>query len=88
MSEFLENLVFEMAKDSEIATAQLFKEKYIDYDIDHSKVYKKIVNYRISKYGNSFNIRGVYIDRKRAKSNSDARKYQWRKRNGKVIQKF
>lgn len=77
-----------MAKDSEIASAQLFKAKYIDYNIDHTKVYKRIINYRISKYGNSFNIRGNYIDRSRIKSNAESRKYQWRKRNGKVIKRY
>lgn len=84
MNNFLEQIVFELAKDSEISTAQEFKARFYNYDINHSEVYKKVINYRISKYGNSFNSRYANVDRKRVKQNSEHRKYAWRKRNGKV----
>lgn len=51
--KLIEQTIFEELKDCCISNNYLRK-KYQGLDIDHNKVYRRIINYRISKYGSSF----------------------------------
>ena len=53
MTQFKENMIFQMFKDKCIGTAQKFKKEMKDkYNIDNVRdVYIKIVNYQVEKYG-------------------------------------
>ena len=82
---WMEHLVFTMEKDSDISTSKHFKEKYINFNIRHSEVYKAIVNYHIEKYGNSFNSRYTYHtkeDLKKLKEKAQ-RRASYRRNRGK-----
>ena len=50
----LEEKVFAELKDNYFGGIKDIKYKYRDYNIDFDRVYRRIINYRIDKYGTSF----------------------------------
>lgn len=52
--EYYEAKIFNELKDTSFAGINDIKKKYPNLDIDYYNVYRKILNYRIKKYGTSF----------------------------------
>lgn len=69
----LEEKLFAEIKDTSILSAENFKKKYKELNIDHSRVYRKIINYQIKKYGLSLNS-SSYINQEDYKKRSIAMK--------------
>ena len=53
--ELIEEIIFYNEKDIGVNTVNQLRLKYNDcgYDLDYSSIYRRIVNYRIAKYGTS-----------------------------------
>lgn len=51
---FLEEKVFNELKDVYFGGIKHLKSTYKEFDIDYDKVYRRIINYRIDKYGTSY----------------------------------
>lgn len=49
----LEQQIFDELKDTSIRSSKHFKTKYQGADIDFTRLYTKIVNYQIQKYGHT-----------------------------------
>lgn len=54
--QLLETQIYNELKDSAITGANYIRNKWEGLDIDYSKVYRKIVNYQVKKYGASLTI--------------------------------
>lgn len=78
--KLMEQQIFDELKDCCISNNYI-RLKYQGLDIDHNKVYRRIVNYRIKKYGTSFLIspaQGVIKttrEYRKINANSNVRKY-------------
>lgn len=57
----LEEKLFLELRDNPVASAENFKKKYKELNINHSRLYRKIINYQIKKYGSSLN-NSTYIN--------------------------
>ena len=60
--QLLEELVFENEKDTALICANRIRSKYQDYDLDFTKLYAKLVNYQIKKFGNPLGNPSVVIN--------------------------
>ena len=69
----LEEQLFAEIKDTSILSAENFKKKYKELNINHSRIYRKIINYLIKKYGLSLNS-SSYINQEDYKKRSIAMK--------------
>lgn len=69
----LEEKLFAEIKDTSILSAENFKKKYKELNINHSRIYRKIINYQIKKYGLSLNS-SSYINQEDYKKRSIAMK--------------
>ena len=49
--EFIENYLFEVFKDSIFKGSGEFRIILQNYDIDYTRLYVRIVNYQVKKYG-------------------------------------
>lgn len=49
--QLLEKLIFENEKDNALICAKRIKSKYQSYDLDFTKIYAKLINYQIKKFG-------------------------------------
>ena len=49
--EFIENYLFEVLKDSTFKGSGEFRRILQSYDIDYTRLYVRIVNYQVKKYG-------------------------------------
>lgn len=72
MTQFKENLIFQLFKDKPLGCSKRFKEnisKKFD-NIDYTRVYRKIINYQIETYGSELrnNSGTTYIRAFRDKS--------------------
>ena len=47
----LEQQIFDELKDSPLKNSEVFRKKYQGADIDHTRLYRRIVNYQIKTYG-------------------------------------
>jgi len=56
----LEEQLFNELKDKALVNSEVFKKKYKDIDIDHSRLYRRIVNYQVKKYGSTLDSSFVY----------------------------
>lgn len=54
-----EQELFDKLKDKYV-TCEYINGTYCDLDIDHSRLYRRIVNYKIKKYGSSFELKPSY----------------------------
>ena len=54
VKKVLEEKIFEELKDDYFGGIKDIKNRYKDYPIDHDEVYRRIINYRIKRYGTSF----------------------------------
>ncbi len=54
--QYFETVVFNDLKDSYFPGIKYIREKYGDLGIDCWEVYRRVVDYRIKKYGNSYMI--------------------------------
>lgn len=54
-NKFIEQAIFENEKDVGVNTCNQLRLKYnyLELDLDYTSIYRKIVNYRIAKYGTS-----------------------------------
>jgi hypothetical protein len=50
----MENKIFEELKDKFFEGIKYIKKTYKDENIDYKAVYRRIINYRIKKYGTSY----------------------------------
>lgn len=66
--KLLELQIYEELKDAPFPGINYLKKKYEGLDLDLSKIYRKIVNYQVKKYGESFTSKKywmLYSGRKR-----------------------
>lgn len=49
----LEEQIFNKEKDCSVVASDKFRKKYKDWRINHSRLYRRIVNYQVKKYGAS-----------------------------------
>lgn len=63
-TRLLEDKIFEELKDGYFGGISYIRLKYEGTDIDASKIYRRICNYRIAKYGSSTMISPKYIEKK------------------------
>ena len=49
--QLLENCIFNELKDSRFAGVNYIRTKYQGTDIDFTRLYRRIVNYQVKKYG-------------------------------------
>lgn len=49
--QLIEELIFENEKDQALICAGRIRNKYNKWDIDSARVYAKLINYQIKKYG-------------------------------------
>ena len=67
--QLIEKWIFNKEKDKALICAQNIKNKYINYDIDYSNLYAKLVNYQIKKYGRPLSnpkvVINLYFDKKK-----------------------
>ena len=54
--QLLERQIYNELKDSALTGAKYILNKYEGVNIDYSKLYRKIVNYQVKKYGYSLTI--------------------------------
>ena len=68
IKQYYEQVMFNELKDRPFDTLNYIRRKYPDYDtkynVDYSMVYKKIMDYRIKRYGTSFMPTSTYKKRK------------------------
>lgn len=75
----LENLIFNDLKDSSFPGANYIRRKYQGLDIDFTRLYRRIVNYQINKYGTNLYKANCFKTReefKKAKRRAVQRKYE------------
>ena len=54
IKELHEEQVFNDMKDIYFGGVRELKKRYGDFDVDFTKVYRRIINYRIKRYGTSY----------------------------------
>ena len=59
--KLIESQIFNELKDSAITGANYLRNKYEGADIDYSRLYRRIVNYQVKKYGHSLTIEAKKI---------------------------
>ena len=52
----IEQQIFNELKDSPMTGVNYIRNKWQGLDIDYSRLYRRIVNYQVKKYGNSLTI--------------------------------
>lgn len=57
----LEEKLFKELKDNAVVNSEKFRKKYKDVDIDHFRLYRRIINYQIKKYGCSLESDFVHV---------------------------
>lgn len=69
IQEFKEELLFNKYKDTKICNSDYLRCRYNDPDIDLTRLYTRIVNYQIDKYGSNLAYKGAqgldYVDTKK-----------------------
>ena len=69
IQEFKEELLFNKYKDTKICNSDYLRCRYNDPDIDLTRLYRRIVNYQIDKYGSNLAYKGSqgldYVDTKK-----------------------
>lgn len=70
-NKFIEQAIFENEKDVGVNTCNQLRLKYnyLKLDLDYTSIYRKIVNYRIAKYGTS-RLAEEYIFEQKIKLNN------------------
>ena len=67
--EFKEELLFNKYKDTKICNSDYLRSRFHDADIDLTRLYTRIVNYQVDKYGCNLAFKGSqgidYADTKR-----------------------
>lgn len=83
--EFKEELLFNKYKDTKICNSDYLRSRYKDTDIDITRLYTRIVNYQVDKYGCNLAFKGTqgvdYADTKRDIT-KDKKKNKRGKNNG------
>lgn len=54
----LEEQIFNLEKDNSVVSSDRFRKKYKGWKINHSRLYRRIVNYQVKKYGTSLDNAG------------------------------
>lgn len=66
--QYYEQVIFDNLKDTPFDALNYIKKTYKDYDkkynVDYTMVYKRIMDYRIKKYGTSFMPTSTYKRRR------------------------
>ena len=76
--KYLEQQIFDELKDSPLKNSEVFRKKYQGADIDHTRLYRRIVNYQIKTYGSTLDAhipKRKYQDKERINTNARMRKY-------------
>lgn len=74
--KLIENQIFNELKDCHFSGAKYIQNKWDGLDIDYSRVYRRIINYQVKKYGESLTYRSSF---KNGMSKEEARKVTIRK---------
>lgn len=86
MKKVLEEKIFNELKDCYFGGKKDMISRYKDYQVDYDDIYRRIINYRIEKYGTSFvtkPTKDFYVSRKEYIKRADRRRqarYSRRKR--------
>lgn len=76
-----EEILFNEIKDSELVSAEYFRIKHKDKDVDYTRLYRRVNNYQIKKYGSSLSCRCDFMtkeEREKASSLNSQRHYHRR----------